>query len=215
MNIKNIMLMLSLIFTTMVTGEDNRMLLSDVKSLTLHANNLTTGNRAAPIQQLTCLGRFCDKSPSMVECTNVGLGTAVDLRLGLVPHWECKAVMDKSIKFAYINVQCEGYDSPYDNKYIYAGSCGLKYRLEPINKIIHKDGEHEGNSFLGLLTIISLICCIMTMCASSSEREGFGEGMVCGLFLALLCGNEDDDDDDWGWSSDVYTCSGFGDTSFR
>ena len=207
MNIKNIMLMLSLIFTTtIVVGEDNRMLLSDVKSLTLHANNLTTGNRAAPIQQLTCLGRFCDKSPSMVECST-------KVVYGLVPHWECKAVMDKSIKFAYVNVQCEGYDSPYDNKYIYAGSCGLTYRLEPINPISGREyGEHEGNSFLGLLAIISLICCIMTMCTSSSE-PGFGEGMVCGLFLALLCG-KDDDDDDWG-SSPVYTCSGFGDTSFR
>ena len=209
MNIKNIMLMLSLIFTTttmVVAPRNNRMLLSDVKSLTLHANNLTTGNRAAPIQQLTCLGRFCDKSPSMVQCST-------KVVYGLVPHWECKAVMDKSIKFAYVNVQCEGYDSPYDNKYIYAGSCGLTYRLEPINPISGREyGEHEGNSFLGLLAIISLICCIMTMCTSSSE-PGFGEGMVCGLFLALLCG-KDDDDDDWG-SSPVYTCSGFGDTSFR
>ena len=116
MNIKNIMLLLSLIFTTtMVVGEDNRMLLSDVKSLTLHSDHLTTGNREAPIQQLTCLGGFfgfCDKSPDMVQCTNVRSD-------GLVPRWECKAVMDKSIKFGYVNVQCEGYDSPYDNKYIY------------------------------------------------------------------------------------------------
>ena len=207
MNIKNIMLLLSLIFTTMVVGEDNRMLLSDVKYLTLHADMVTTGNRAAPIEQMTCLGRFCDKSPSMVQCTNVRSD-------GLVPRWECKAVMDKSIKFGYVNVRCEGYDSPYDNKYIYAGSCGLKYRLEPVNNSISRReyGEHEGNSFLGILAIISLICCIMTMCTSSSE-PGFGEGMVCGLFIASLCGN--DDDDDWGWSSDVYTCSGFGDTSFR
>ena len=206
MNIKNIMLMLSLIFTTtMVVGEDNRMLLSDVKSLTLHADHLTaTGGRTEPIEQLTCIGRFCDRSPGMVECTNVGSD-------GVVPRWECKAEMDKSIKFGYFNVRCEGYDSPYDNKYIYTGSCGLKYQLVPINKSIHKDGEYKGNSFLGFLAIISLICCIMTMCTSSSE-SGFGEGMVCGLFIASLCGK---DDDDWDWSGDVYTCSGFGGTSFR
>ena len=206
MNIKNIMLMLSLIFTTtMVVGKDNRMLLSDVKSLTLHADMVTTGNRAAPIEQQTCLGKFCDKSPDMVQCTNIGSD-------GIGPQWDCTAVMDKSIKFGYLNVQCEGYDSPNDNKYIYDGSCGLEYRLEPINKIIHKDGKYKGNSFIGFLVIISIICCIITMCTSSSE-PGFGEGMVCGLFIASLCGK--DDDDDWDWSGDVYTCSGFGGTSFR
>ena len=201
MNIKNIMFTLSLIFT-MVAG-DNRILLSDVKSLTLHVDHETTGRRVAPIQQLTCMGSYCDKAPDMVQCSNESPD-------GIVPHWKCNAVIDESVKFGYLNVQCEGYDSPYDNKYIYPGSCGLKYNLEPVN--IEKDKDGDGDSLVGILMICLIPILIVKTCVYLSNRDE--EGVGCGLLLILLCG-QPDETYDTSWSDVSYNCIGFADTSFR
>jgi hypothetical protein len=38
--------------------------------------------------------------------------------------WECKADLNKAVKFGELKVSCEGYDYPND-EYILAGSCGV------------------------------------------------------------------------------------------
>ena len=161
------------------------------------------GTTLAILKQLTCLGIYCDKAPDMVQCSNESPD-------GIIPHWKCNAVIDESVKFGYLNVQCEGYESPYDNKYIYPGSCGLKYYLEPVN--IEKDKGGDGDSLIGILMICLIPILMVKTCGNSSES--YEEGVGCGILLSLLCGRPDETYDS-SWSDISYTCIGVADTSFR
>ncbi|GAV07460.1 hypothetical protein RvY_17290 [Ramazzottius varieornatus] len=102
----------------------DRVRLSDVQTLTLHKDQMTTGRRSRPVQQLSCVGGTGCKvfNPAVVQCYNRG-SDGVDVQ------WECKADMDKSLRFGQIEIICEGYDSP-DDPFILKGSCGLEYSLE-------------------------------------------------------------------------------------
>lgn len=94
----------------------------EVEALTLQFDKMTAGRRSSPIAQLTCRGMNCALAPSSVRCINVGHD-------GNDVQWDCNSVLDKSIKFGIMNVQCEGYDYPEDPN-ILVGSCGLDYTLE-------------------------------------------------------------------------------------
>jgi hypothetical protein len=54
-------------------------------------------------------------APEAVQCYNKGSD-------GIDVNWECKADLDKSVKFDKLRVSCEGYEYP-DDPYILAGSC--------------------------------------------------------------------------------------------
>lgn len=101
-----------------------RVRLSDVQTLTLHKDRMTTGRRSRPVQQLSCVGGSGCKvfTPAVVQCYNRG-SDGVDVQ------WECKADMDKSLSFGQMEVVCEGYDNPED-PFILKGSCGLEYSLQ-------------------------------------------------------------------------------------
>ena len=79
----------------------------EVDALTLQFDKMTTGRRSSPVPQLTCRGLNCALAPSSVRCINVGHD-------GNDVQWDCNSVLDKSIKFGIMNVQCEGYDYPED-----------------------------------------------------------------------------------------------------
>ena len=211
MNIKNIMFTMSLIFT-MVAG-DNRILLSDVKSLTLHVDHETTGRRVAPIQQLTCLGRYCDKAPDMVQCSNESPD-------GIVPHWKCNAVIDESVKFGYLNVQCEGYDYP-DDPYILKNSCGLSYSLSSrsFNKSNPSTKDREPSPMGGIILLMMIVLALSSCSDSSSSyssgssRPGFWTGAAVGAMGASSYNRRRSG---WGSGSSGFSTSrGFARTSRR
>eukprot|EP00124_Ichthyophonus_hoferi_P001468 Ihof_evm11s77 gene=Ihof_evmTU11s77 len=110
------------------SNSHKKILLSDVKALTLRSGAVTTGRRMAAIPQLSCIrgSAGCKHTPDVVQCVNRGTD-GVDIQ------WECKADLNINHRFGHVEVLCEGYDYPED-PYILKGSCGLEYSLEYTNK---------------------------------------------------------------------------------
>lgn len=103
----------------------DKILLENVKSLTLHNNQYTTGRRGQPVIQLNCIGGSAQSEfhkITTVQCTNTGFD-------GKDSNWKCESQMSNSLKFGTMSVTCEGYDYPND-RYVLVGSCGLKYTLD-------------------------------------------------------------------------------------
>ena len=70
--------------------------------------------------KLKCINTYISNkcamfAPEAVQCYNKGSD-------GIDVNWECKADLDKSVKFDKMRVSCEGYEYP-DDPYILAGSC--------------------------------------------------------------------------------------------
>ena len=82
---------------------------------------MTFGRRSSAVSQLSCVGgtAHCQNSylPHRVQCMNRGSD-------GNDAQWECKADMDRAVRFGRIQVSCEGYEYPND-PYILKGSCGV------------------------------------------------------------------------------------------
>ncbi|CAG8522862.1 12190_t:CDS:2 [Funneliformis mosseae] len=57
-----------------VDGWGDRVLLENVRALTLHKGKYTTGRRTKPIKQITCVGgdAGCSYEPDVIQCRNVG-----------------------------------------------------------------------------------------------------------------------------------------------
>ncbi|KAL6092753.1 hypothetical protein STEG23_014196, partial [Scotinomys teguina] len=106
-------------------NDPDRILLRDVKALTLHYDRYTTSRRLDPIPQLKCVGGTagCNAyTPKVVQCQNKGWD-------GYDVQWECKTDLDIAYKFGKTVVSCEGYESSED-QYVLRGSCGLEYQLD-------------------------------------------------------------------------------------
>ncbi|XP_008830818.1 store-operated calcium entry-associated regulatory factor [Nannospalax galili] len=126
-------------------NDPDRMLLRDVKALTLHYDRYTTSRRLDPIPQLKCVGGTagCDSyTPKVIQCQNKGWD-------GYDVQWECKTDLDVAYKFGKTVVSCEGYESSED-QYVLRGSCGLEYNLDYTElglKKLKEAGKHQGSSF--------------------------------------------------------------------
>ncbi|KAJ4462731.1 putative Store-operated calcium entry-associated regulatory factor [Paratrimastix pyriformis] len=112
-----------------------KILLEDVKVITLNAGSMTTARRGSAVPQLKCVGgsasHLKEFYPSTVQCTNQGSD-------GRDVQWHCTSDMEDTVKFGALSVSCEGYDYP-DDQYILPGSCGLEYKLE----LTEKGRRHE------------------------------------------------------------------------
>ncbi|CAG8386915.1 unnamed protein product [Penicillium salamii] len=101
--------------------------LSNVQTLTLHANRLTSARRVSPIPQLNCIGpnkKVCNLyQPDVMRCTNQGH----DYDLEDV-QWTCTADLPPEFKLGATDVICEGYRHA-DDKWVLKGSCGVEYRM--------------------------------------------------------------------------------------
>lgn len=107
-------------------GKD-AILLSNVQSLTLRANRLTTSRRLPPVSQMTCTGpskRVCDSyTIETMRCTNAGFDyDEEDIQ------WTCTAPLPPEFKLGSTEVVCEGYRNA-DDKWVLKGSCAVEYRL--------------------------------------------------------------------------------------
>ncbi|AEO68876.1 uncharacterized protein THITE_2130565 [Thermothielavioides terrestris NRRL 8126] len=118
----------SLPAVTLAARPKNAILLSEVQSLTLHANRKTTSRRVPAIPQLRCtsapaLCRLADVRT--LRCTNQGASyTAQDV------EWACTAPggLPAAVRLDATEVICEGYESA-DDAYVLRGSCGVEYTL--------------------------------------------------------------------------------------
>ncbi|XP_038048533.1 store-operated calcium entry-associated regulatory factor-like [Patiria miniata] len=123
---------------------NDRILLDDVKVLTLYDNKMTQGRRSSPVPQLKCVGGSAGCSafrPQVVQCYNRGSD-------GYDIQWECKTDMDNSYRFGQIEVTCEGYHSP-DDEYVLKGSCGLEYTLDLTKEGMQSQSYQKQHSYYG------------------------------------------------------------------
>lgn len=173
-----LILLLLLTFAGPSLGWNNpdRILLRDVKALTLHYDRYTTSRRLDPILQLKCVGGTagCDAyTPKVVQCQNKGWD-------GYDIQWECKTDLDIAYKFGKTVVSCEGYDSSED-EYVLRGSCGLEYHLDYTDigfKKLRESGRN--NVFSSFSNYYNK--------AYSSDSSGISGLLAIVVFLALAFG---------------------------
>ncbi|ORZ40380.1 hypothetical protein BCR44DRAFT_1495772 [Catenaria anguillulae PL171] len=124
-------------------GSDDKVLLTDVQTLTLYKGKLTAGRRSPPVQQLMCVGGdACDYfEPPVMQCKNMGHD-------GREVQWRCESEMEDYYRLGTTTVTCEGYKNRND-KYILRGSCGVEYTLhltdkgrDAIARRHHGGGQH-------------------------------------------------------------------------
>ncbi|KMU89320.1 transmembrane protein 66 [Coccidioides immitis H538.4] len=114
----------------------NAVLLSNIQTLTLHANRKTSHRRVSAIPQLTCVGpskRICSLYiPDVMRCTNQGYDyDENDIQ------WTCTAELPPEFKLGSTEVVCEGYRDSND-PWILKGSCGVEYRM-----LLTEEGERK------------------------------------------------------------------------
>jgi len=151
---------------------DQRVKLTDVQTITLFKDRYTNSRRLNSIPQLRCIGSFwkCQNyAPNVVQCYNKGFD-------GIDVQWECKADLDKTVKFGMMKVVCEGYSFP-DDSYILANSCGLEYSLELSrnrNYDYYNSNLYETSklsNFLTLLIMVVIILAVYKTCNKNRELE--------------------------------------------
>eukprot|EP00041_Stephanoeca_diplocostata_P020157 m.445109 g.445109 ORF g.445109 m.445109 type:complete len:272 (+) comp21491_c0_seq6:321-1136(+) len=118
-----------------------RVLLSEVRSLTLSKGQVTAGRRSSPVQQTSCIGGSgCGTSaePAIIQCINQG-SDGVDFQ------WKCTADLPGDYRFGETTVTCEGFEYA-DDPYVLAGSCGVEYTLE---RRLGMSGSHDQTRYFG------------------------------------------------------------------
>lgn len=116
--------------------EGEKILLKDVKVISLYQNQMTTARRSTPVPQLKCIGGSAGCHafvPKQVHCYNKGLD-------GNNILWDCKTNMDKKYRFGHLAISCEGFDYS-DDPYILANSCGLEYTINDSVENNHREEE--------------------------------------------------------------------------
>ena len=125
-------------------GKD-AILLSNVHSLTLRTNRLTSSRRVSPISQLTCTGpsrRICQLyTIETMRCVNAGYDYDKE-----DVQWTCNADLPSEFKLGSTDVICEGYRSS-DDKWVLKGSCGVEYRLLLTDRGEERFGQSEKDMF--------------------------------------------------------------------
>ena len=116
------------------TKASDAVLLSNVRSLTLQKDRLTTGRRSKPVQQMACVGGSGKglHDVDVMRCKNSGAEYDPE-----DVQWTCQANLPPEFKLGSTEVVCEGYDSP-DDPYVLKGSCGVEYRL-----VLTEQGEEK------------------------------------------------------------------------
>ncbi|KAI4226085.1 MAG: hypothetical protein L6R36_003439 [Xanthoria steineri] len=105
--------------------EGQKVLLSNVQTLTLRHDLKTSHRRVAPVPQLKCIGGNAKGyyNVDIMRCKNQGADyDREDIQ------WTCMASLSSEFKLGSTDVICEGYESSND-PYVLKGSCGVEYRL--------------------------------------------------------------------------------------
>ncbi|KAK1809933.1 hypothetical protein LTR12_015693 [Friedmanniomyces endolithicus] len=107
------------------TTRSNSVLLSQVKTLTLRADQETSHRRVSPPPQLACVAGNAKGlyDVDIMRCKNAGSDYETE-----DIQWTCSASLPDDFKLGSTDVICEGYDGP-DDPFVLKGSCGVEYRL--------------------------------------------------------------------------------------
>ena len=166
-------------------SESNKILETDIKTLVLNKDCLTTGRRSGPVKQLQCVSN-CPTNPlANVACTNTGTGDNGK------PIWKCESNdMPKGMRFGDMAVSCEGYDNSAD-VFVLKGSCQLRYallgnQLYDSTVPYNEKGKMDSTDFswtvffiiAGVLISIIIITCIIV---SYEKNVSKMKSIKCGL----------------------------------
>ncbi|KAM5264573.1 store-operated calcium entry-associated regulatory factor [Ctenodactylus gundi] len=141
----DLLLLLLMASLALCWKDPDRILLRDIKALTLHYDRYTTSRRLDPMPQLICVGgtASCDSyTPKVIQCQNKGWD-------GYDVQWECKTDLDIAYRIGKTVMSCEGYESSED-QYVLRGSCSLEYHLDYTEiglKKLKESGKQNGFSF--------------------------------------------------------------------
>ena len=138
-----LLLLLVITFSTSTTArkQPERVLLSNIKSLTLRKGFKTTHQRVTPIPQLKCVGGTAKDlyDIDVMRCKNAGSSyDEADV------EWTCTASLPSEFKLGSTDVICEGFTGP-DDPHILKGSCGVEYRLM-LSELGEEKYGRRGNS---------------------------------------------------------------------
>jgi len=185
---KRVSLCLALAFAFLIVTVsafyDERVLLKDLKAVTLTQGQMTKARRVSPIPQLQCVGGSAQSSnylPRVVQCVQVGFD-------GYDAQWECKAELDDAVQFGSVSVNCEGY-SHTEDPYVLRGSCGLEYTLEYTRKgqqygqpqynqyqpVHYGDSSNSSwiGSFISFAILVGVIYVCLRVCCSAPASNGY------------------------------------------
>lgn len=159
----------------------NAIRLSNVQTLTLHADRKTTHRRVSPLPQLKCVGpsQICKLYDiDTLRCTNQGYDyDEEDIQ------WSCTASLPEEFKLGSTDVICEGYRNA-DDKWVLKGSCGVEYRLLLTEKgeqrygrrsdeaPSKKDDESKGWVERYLFMMLFVGVCIIIIYAALNDNNG-------------------------------------------
>ena len=145
-------------------------LLSNIKTLTLHGGRQTTARRGPAVPQLDCVGGNAKglHNVDVMRCTNAGSDYGPE-----DVQWTCQASLPSEFKLGSTEVVCEGYDSAED-PYVLKGSCGVEYRLVLTEAGERKYGERYdyGQDEYGRV----------------QKKGGLGEKLFTFVFWAIFLG---------------------------
>lgn len=95
-------LVLAICCLSATNAKKDKVRLEKVSTLTLNADQWTSGRRSSPIKQMQCVGGYCSRAKvTSAQCYNRGFD-------GRDVQWECKAEMPANYKFGKVEVICEG-----------------------------------------------------------------------------------------------------------
>ncbi|KAL8734922.1 MAG: hypothetical protein Q9166_001274 [cf. Caloplaca sp. 2 TL-2023] len=106
-------------------SEGQKVLLSNVQTLTLRHDLKTSHRRVSAVPQLKCIGGNAKGlyNVDIMRCKNQGADYDQE-----DVQWTCTASLPSEFKLGSTDVICEGYESSSD-PYVLKGSCGVEYRL--------------------------------------------------------------------------------------
>ncbi|KAJ5902542.1 hypothetical protein N7495_003070 [Penicillium taxi] len=168
-------------------------LLSNVQTLTLRTDRLTTSRRVSPIPQLSCVGpskKICNLyKPEIIRCTNQGYDYDEE-----DVQWTCTASLPEEFKLGATDVICEGYRSAED-KWVLKGSCGVEYRMMLTEEGERRFGKsdnvwssgHRAGKLIGNIIFFGIFFAVFILIISSclgfrgndrprDQRRGWGWG---------------------------------------
>lgn len=133
--------------TTLISARNSpeRVLLSDVKALTLRKDFKTSHNRVPAVPQLKCIGGTAKGlyEVDALRCKNAGSSYGDE-----DVQWTCTAALPSEFKLGSTDVICEGFASSGD-PYVLKGSCGVEYRLMLTEMGEEKFGKKGKDSWVG------------------------------------------------------------------
>ena len=146
-----------------------KVLLTNVKTLTLRKDLKTTHNRVSPVPQLKCIGGTAKGlyEIDVLRCKNQGSSYGEE-----DIQWTCTASLPSEFKLGSTEVICEGFTSSAD-PYVLKGSCGVEYRLmlTDIGEEKHGrrskyywGGDHNSEAASGIIPILFWILFIAVIC---------------------------------------------------